>query len=656
MKSRIITLFICVCALWGLLILRASYLQLLPNKKLGHLQDKQFKTVVNLQARRGNITDHLGREMAMSAPAYSIYADPGIIENPKSVSQFLGKTLGDNPKTVYSKIKDKSKRFVWLDRLVDVSLINKIKDRKIRGIGFVEEWKRVYPNDFLLSSVMGFVGKEGQGLEGLELAYDKDLKGENKKVTLMKDAKGRPIIQDGMMFKEVPQGKDIVLTIDSDLQFFVETELLQAIKKHDADGAYAVVLDAKTSAIRAMASLPHYNLNSPSQFTSYQRRNRSVTDTFEPGSTMKTFVIAEALEKKLFQPESKIFCENGRFKIGKRIIREAEKDHSQGLITVNEVLAYSSNIGTSKIALQLGDKNLKAGLNRFGFGQKMGIDMPGEAKGIMVPLPWKDHLLANVSFGQGVTATPLQLANAYAVIANGGVLNRPYIVDTIKDPEGIDPDIKTQAQGRRVLSEAVAEQMKNMLIGVTTGKGTGLSARVPGYTVGGKTGTAQKINPNGKGYSGGGYIGSFAGFIPANDPQYVIFVAVDRPRKDYYGSIVAAPIFSSIASYAVRKEGIRPEIESDPKLNLATQAENTNYVAQTTEDVQFFDSQDLINESDLLTAAPDLKNLTVRQVFEKIQGKNLNVKIIGSGKVYQSSPDVGQALNDKRQITVYLKE
>ena len=252
----------------------------------------------------------------------------------------------------------------------------------------------------MLATTLGFVGKENHGLEGLELFYDQQLRGESKKVSMRKDARGRPLIQDGMLFTETPQGKEVKLTIDSDLQYFVETELKQAMIKHEADAAYAVVLDAKTSAIRALASLPTFDSNNPSKAEPGQRRNRSVTDTYEPGSTLKTFVIAQALDEKVFQPNSKIFCENGAFRIGKRIIREAEANHSQGTISVSEVLAYSSNIGTSKIALKLGDAKLREGLMKFGFGQKLGTDLPGEAKGIMLSLPWRDHLLANVSFGQ----------------------------------------------------------------------------------------------------------------------------------------------------------------------------------------------------------------------------------------------------------------
>lgn len=652
MKSKIITLFIFFCSLWSLLVFRAAYLQFVPHDKLSSLQTRQFQTVVTLPSRRGNILDVNGKELAMSSPAYSVYADPKMMTNKKQAAKVIAKILNMNLSEVNYKIKDSSKRFVWIDRLVSVSQVEDLKTSQIKGLGFVEEWKRVYPNDHLLSSTIGFTGKEGQGLEGLELFYDKTLKGEGKKVSMKKDARGRPLIQDGMAFTETPQGKDVRLTIDSDLQYFVETELKQAIQKYEADAAYAVVLDAKTSAIRALSSLPNFDLNNPSKSNSLNRRNRSVTDTYEPGSTLKTIIIAEALDEKLYQPNSKIFCENGIFKIGKRVIREAEREHAQGLITVSEILAYSSNIGTSKIALKMGDEKLKESLVKFGFGQKTGVDLPGEAKGIMLGLPWKDHLLANVSFGQGITVTPLQMANAYAAIANGGVLNTPYIVDTIFDPETGETISNQPKTIRRVVSEETAKQMRMMLAGVTSGKGTGLNARVNGYIVGGKTGTAQKIKTNGKGYMPGGYIGSFTGFIPANDPQYVIYVALDHPKKGYYGSQVAAPLFASIASYVVRRNGVAAEVLADRNISNVPQAQNQ----KTKDELKEFSSDSMSSDEQMLTAAPNLVDLSVREALEKATSQQIKLKIIGKGKVDQTIPHSGEALDEERTMTIILKE
>ncbi len=654
MKSKVVTLFIAVSFLWSLLIFRAAYLQFLPQEKLSHLQIKQFQTVITLPSRRGSIYDRHGKELAMSSPAYSLYADPKIIENKKQVARQLAKITGGSPREIYSKIKDGSKRFIWIDRIITASAGDEIRELKIRGLGLVEEWKRVYPNDTLLASTLGFVGKEGQALEGIELYQDSVLRGEKKKVSLRRDARGRPLIQDGLLFTETPQGKEMKLTVDADLQYFVEAEMATAIKMYEADGGWAIVLDAKTSAIRAISSLPTFDANKPSLSSATTRRNRCVTDTFEPGSTMKTFVLAHAIEKKVVEPHTKIFCENGAFRIGKRVIHEAEKDHAHGTITVSEILAYSSNIGTSKIALMMGDEKLKEGLSAFGFGQKLNVDLPGEAKGITVPLPWRDHLIANVSFGQGITATPLQIANAYAAIANGGILNQPYIIESITDVETNETTITKPKEIRRVISSETAAQMRMMLAGVTGEKGTGQAARVAGYIVGGKTGTAQKIKTEGRGYMQNGYIASFSGFIPANDPQIVIFVALDHPRKGFYGAQVAAPLFSKIASYAVRRDGVAPEVLTEKTISKVK--DDSLAVRFLNQDKKInIDETNITDSSHVAAMAPQMKALTVREVLSRAADQKIEVKLVGSGRVDSTWPEAGQTLPGDRHMTIYLK-
>ena len=633
-------------------------MQFVPHDKLNSLQNRQFQTIVTLPARRGNIYDKNGKELAMSSPSYSLYADPKILIEKKKIAEQVAKIISVSPREVMSKISDGSRRFVWLDRLLDATAAEKIRQLKVKGLGLVEDWKRVYPNDSLLGSTLGFVGKEGQALEGLELYHDQILRGEKKEVLTRRDARGRPLVQDGLLFTENPQGKEIKLTIDSELQYFVEAEMMHTIREHDADGGWAVVLDAKTSAIRAIASLPTYDPNNPQNASSFQRRNRAVTDTFEPGSTMKTFVIAQAVDENKVKPNTKIFCENGHFRIGKRVIHEAEADHAQGTITVSEVLAYSSNIGTAKIALQMGDDKLKRGLLAFGFGERSGVDLPGEAKGITVRLPWADHLLANVSFGQGITATPLQLANAYATIANGGVLKRPYIVESVTDVETGEVNVTKPQDIRRVVSEDTAAKMRLMLTGVTSDKGTGVAARVPGFIVGGKTGTAQKIKSFGKGYQRGAYIGSFSGFIPANDPQFVIFVGIDYPKKNgYYGTQVAAPLFSKIASYAVRKNGINPEILAEKGTNEPVNVVQIARQADPKADkaINIGDNNVKATPAELPKVVPYLKTLTMREVLKITGEQKIQVKFVGTGRVENTYPEQGQSLDDDRNVTVILR-
>ncbi|MES3039008.1 MAG: penicillin-binding protein 2, partial [Bdellovibrionota bacterium] len=588
MKSRLILIFMVFVGLWTVLILRAAYLQFLPHERLTNLQNRQFQTIVNLEARRGPILDRQGRDLALSTTTYSLYADPKILEGKRNVARKLAKELDDTYEVILNKIKDPSRRFVWIQRWMPQEKMQKIKAMKIRGLSFVEEWRRVYPNDSLLAHTLGFMGNEGQGLEGVELAYNKDLLGDHKKIIVRRDARGRPLMAEGLLFTENPDGDEIKLTIDSELQYALENELSSAVKEFEAGSAYGIILDAKTSAIRAIATAPAFDLNKAQRVAPEIRRNRTITDSYEPGSTMKTFLIATALREKLIQPNTKFFCENGAMKVGDRIIREAEAREKFGWMTVTEILAVSSNIGSTKIAFEVGPEKLRQGLEDFGFGHKSGVDLPGEVRGTVLPLPWRQHLLANISFGHGVTASPLQIANAYAAIASGGTLHQPYIVESIRRHETGEV-IETKPKViRQVLTKEDAEKMRMILTAVTGKGGSGINARVNGFLVGGKTGTAQKVNPTGRGYIKGGYISSFGGFIPAHDPQFVIYVAIDEPKKGYYGAQLAAPMFSRIASYAVRREGIAPLIlseETSPQRGPAAaiaKLKNASLVKKTT--------------------------------------------------------------------------
>lgn len=531
---------------------------------------------------------------------------------------------------------------------------NAIKSWNVRGLSFVEEWRRVYPNESLLAHSLGFLGSEGQGLEGLEKAFDLDLKGSSKKVSVRRDARGRPLIADGLLFIENPDGNELKLTVDSDIQYNLENELSQAVSTFEADSAVGVVLDVQTSAVVAMASVPTFDVNNAMKTAPEIRRDKSATDSFEPGSTMKTFIIATALREGIVAPNTKFFCENGSFKVGDKIIREAEAKEVFGHLTVSEILAVSSNIGTTKIAFKVGAEVLRQGLLDFGFGNRLGVDLPGEARGTVLPLPWRQHLLSNISFGHGITATPLQIANAYAAIANGGVLNVPYLVQSIRDGEtGAIKEVYSKPI-RRVLTPEQASQMRLMLTGVTGPGGTGGNARVNGFYVAGKTGTAQKVNPNGRGYLRGAYISSFAGFIPSNNPRFVIYIALDYPRKAFYGAQVAAPIFSRVASYIVRKEGLAPVLlaESttvkDRKKAIKLDSEKSRGLSSVSEG-------DIVSTSLELGVVPDVTNMTLREVLRRFSGKEINIKFRGQGVVSGIEPPVGSPLPSNKELTVILR-
>ncbi len=666
MKSRIPIIFACFLVVWGFVILRAAQLQFLPANQLLARQERQFQSVVKLEARRASILDRKGREMALSVKAYSLFADPSKIESAKWVSRKLAKPLGMSSDQIFAKLKDRKRQFVWISRKMDSEIQEAVQSLGIAGLGFIEEYKRIYPNEELLAPALGMVGSEGQGLEGLELSLDQYLRGESKKLSVPRDARGRPLVMDGLLFAEVPEGQDAQLTIDSEIQNQLENELVKTVKEFGADQAYGVILDVATSELVAIAMAPTFDANKAQKVSLEKRRHRTVTDVLEPGSVLKTFAIAAALEENLIQPSSRINTEHGKFKVNDRWIREAEASHNWASLTVPEILSFSSNVGTAKIAMMLGDKKLRDYFERFGFGTKTGIEFPGEQKGALLPLPWHDHLLSNVSFGQGVSTTPLQVAAAYLAIANGGVWKKPRILKALKDP--VTGEMKQipvlESESRRVMSPEKARSVRLMLTGVTAEGGTGFNARVDGFMVAGKTGTAQKVNPKGGGYMEGAYVSSFAGFLPAENPKYVIYISVDHPKKiSFYGSQVSAPVFSRMAGYITRQEGWAPVIVEEKNLT------STDWKAlQKKTDRRSKKKMGLVTptpipvlealQSPILEFhpyVPQLTNLTVREVLKKMQGQEVEVRLVGTGVVHDTWPKSGGAWSRKKQLTLFLR-
>ncbi len=649
MKSRIVWIFGLFAVLWIFLVLRGAQLQFIPHEQIQSRQEKQFQTVVRLEARRGAILDRKGRELALSVKAYSLYADPAQIEHPRELARRLAAKLKMPVDQIFSKLKDQERRFAWIARKIDPELYENISSWDVKGLAFVTESKRIYPNERLLAPVLGLVGTEGQGLEGLELSLDRYLQGNSKKMIVRRDARGRPLIMDGLVFAEAPEGQEVQLTIDSEIQHELEKELEKVTTEFRADQAYGVILDVTTSDIMAMAMAPGFDANKGNLVKPERRRNRSLTDTFEPGSVMKTFAMAAALEEGLIQPNTKIDTEGGRLKVADRWIREADSTHRWANLTVSEILAFSSNVGTTKVAFMLGDQRLRGYLDKFGFGSKSGIELPGEARGAFPALPWHPHLLSNISFGQGISATPLQVATAYAAIANGGVWRKPRIVKSLRDmgTGEVREGSLEKPEERRVLSHETSQSLRLMLTGVTSAGGTGLNARVEGFPVAGKTGTAQKANPNGRGYLEGAYISSFAGFLPAQDPKYVIFIAVDHPKQQsYYGNQVAAPVFSRISTFMTRLEGWAPVLLAEKNLvrgKLAKPGVHEPKPAISLEP----------GEEGLLV--PQFSNWTAREVLKAIEGRKIEVRVVGSGFVHDTSPPAGASWGKGKYLTLYLR-
>jgi len=647
MKSRILILFSIFFALWTLLIIRAAQLQIFPDSRLATLKRRQFETSLEIRTRRGAILDRGGHELAASVPSYSLFADPKMIESRVEVTRRLAKSLGINKVFLKKRLKDHERRFVWIKRQLSNVQKAEIENWNFSGLHFIEEPKRVYPNGSLMAQVLGFVGAEGNGLEGLELRFDKELRGQLKQVILPKDNRGRPLLADGRTLTEVPDGADLELTIDHEVQFTLERELQNVVEKFAAASAVGIVMDPQTSEVLAMANVPTVDLNEGYRDSSVISRNRVVTDAFEPGSVMKTFLIAGSLKENIVKPSTRYYCEGGRMKVGDRWVKEAEKKEAFAWLNVTEILAYSSNVGAAKIAFDLGDRRLLQNLTDFGFGAKLGIDLPGEGRGIVNPLPWHSHLLSNVAFGQGITATPLQVASAYAAIANGGILKRPLLVKAIRPRDGQAPTEFQTEELRHVLTPVQASTLRLMLMAATEEKATGASARIPGYFVAGKTGTAQKVDTNHGGYEKNGYISSFAGFVPANSPRYVIYVAVDNPTKGYYGAQVAAPVFAHLAQYLVRRAGLPPAQISEHNVILANESQKRSQL-------QMAALRDLkrYSQAEAQAGFPNLLGMTLREALAHLSGNQVDIR--GHGVVVRTFPQAGASL-DVKTVSLVLE-
>ncbi len=625
----------CSLLLW----VKGARLQLLPDEKIIKTKKNLFEKVVTIKPRRGIIYDRYGRELALSVSSHSLFADPSLIKNSFETADRLSRLIKISRGKILKKIRNKKKRFVWIKRHALDKEREKILSWNVYGLGFIEEPKRVYPNETLMSQILGFTGANGRGLEGLELVYDDLLSGTEQKIVTPRDARGRPLFIDGGMFINKTRGSDIYLTIDSDLQFVLERELSTVIKSFKARSAMGLILNAQTSEILALAHSPNFNPNNPFRYSSELYRNRIIADSFEPGSTFKTFIAAIALKENI-PPHTLFDGGDGKLKIGKHIIREAEADHGYKKISISKMLAVSSNVGAAVLALRLTDQVLYPSLKEMGFGEKLEVDFPLEGRGALQDLPWRDILTANVGFGQGVSATPLQMATAYTAIANGGLLKKPYILHSTIHLGGHKKKAEGSSLVRRIFTKEQSEILTFMLTQAVSQEGTGFRARIEGFLTAGKTGTAQKTDPKKRGYVKGKYISSFIGFVPADHPRFVIYIAVDEPTTKFYGSTVAAPVFSTVGSYAVRRAGIPPSFVEEP--NILTSAETP--------------IKPVINEKISKEKTPNFVGLSLREAFQKANEFNVKLKVKGSGLVRASIPFSGEFLPQDRIVTVILND
>lgn len=544
MRKRAVILNTAIAFGFFVVILRLADIMLLNHVKFYEKAKIQQSKQEDIQVRRGVIFDRQGREMAVNLELESLYCDPSEIVSPEKSAYELSRVTGKPEKAIFTKLSSDS-RFMWLERKLESGVAKKIKDMKISGLAFQPDAKRFYPKGLLASHILGFVNIDNIGLEGTELKYDRYLRGSGGKVVFERDASGRKLSK-GVNMES--RGNNIILTIDEGLQYMVETELDSAMNKWHASAATAIMLDPFTGDILALANRPSYNPNSPAENKDSERRNRAVTDCYEPGSTFKIIIGTAAIEEGAVDLESKFDCSRGVIEVGGRVIHDA---HRHGMLTFREVIQKSSNVGSVMIGLKLGKENIYKYAKSFGFGEKTNVDLPGEVSGwIRPPEKWSGVSIGSISIGQEVAVTPLQVLRAYSAIANGGFLVTPHVASKV-----ITPDGRTvwsfRSEIKRVISQKTAETFKEILKMVTEEGGTARSASVNGNLVAGKTGTAQIIDPITKRYSKEKFVSSFVGFVPADNPRVAMIVVIYEPKGQIYGGVVAAPVFKRIAENAL---------------------------------------------------------------------------------------------------------
>src|SRR5262245_57009541 len=620
---------------------RAFQLQVVQGDKLMRLGQRQHLKEWIVLPKRGALFDRAGEPLAISMESQSVYVRPHRIQDAQNLAQNLARILNLSDADVRQKLNS-DKPFVWVKRQVSGPEAEKVQALNVDGIGMFYEPNRFYPQGQLAGQLIGFVGRDSEGLEGLELKYNDYIRGETGSSVTERDALGRRVLVQGVERLRIPPGSDIHLTLDTSIQHIAEKELEAAIVKFRAKAGVAIVVEPFTGEVLALANYPTFNPNNFSKQTAEQRRNRAVTDSFEPGSTFKTILAAAALEEGAVGKDDLFYCEMGKYPYAGRVIHDT---HPYCWLPFSKILQVSSNIGFTKVAEKLKRDRYFKYMEKFGFGQPTGIDVPGEIGGLSrKPESWSAIDLATHAFGQGISATPMQMVMAYAAIANGGFLMRPYVSRRVVSPQG---EVLLENQPhvvRRVISEKTAKLLANMLRDVTNEGGTGVMANVDGFEVAGKTGTAQKVDPVHGGYSAKKRVASFVGFVPANDPRLVALVLIDEPEVNVYGGVVAAPVFRNIAQGSLRQLAVAPQKAAaiplppnQPDMAIRRGAKP---------------SYQTVMNSD---GAPDFVGLSLREALEKAQSMRVKVRLQGNGYVVKQSPAAGGRWNDEEILVLNLQ-
>ena len=634
-KVRIIflscLLFLCFMFILG----RMFQLQVLKKEQLYKLAAQQQNVQVPFVPKRGTIYDSRGNELAVSIEVDSVYADARKVVEVGKTAKELASILQIDREELKQKLKS-HRAFEWVQRKISSKEVEQIKALQLPGISFLKENRRFYPNSQLAAHLVGFVGLDSKGLEGIEFQYDSLLNGENQVWTAARDALGREITMGKGPFEKEDHYRNIVLTIDKPIQHITETELGRGVEKWGAKGGMAIAMDPSSGKILAMASSPTFNPNQFIQYRSKSWRNRALCDVFEPGSLFKAFLAAAALEEQVVRPSDSFFCENGSYKVYDRTIHDISK---HGWLTFQQIIKFSSNIGASKVGEKMGKERLYRYISAFGFGEKTRVGLPGEGKGVVHhPRYWSPVALDTISFGQGVSVTAIQLVTALSAIANGGNLMKPYVVEKIMNEKNETIQSFKPETVRKVISEETAKKMMVLLKATTEKGGTGEGAIPVGYEVAGKTGTAQKVDSLMGGYSEDRYVSGFMGFAPADAPKLVLLVIVDEPQGNSYGGVVAAPIFKTIM------EKVLPTLNVIPKGTMVVKSELDSAPRREASGTPPLIDEIKVGKGMGMVVMPDLTGLSMRNALSRIEGKGLVIKVSGNGKVVEQVPRPGSVI------------
>ena len=626
----------------GTITARAYQLQVQEKDRLGDIARAGYIGTTKLPPTRGTIYDREGHELALSIEVRSVFCHPNRIKEKIKTARHLSKILKEKQGTILKRLKSQTS-FAWIKRKIDPDRAAKVKALDIDGVGVINETRRYYPGREIAAHLIGFVGADNQGLEGLEKRYDGLLKGPQYNLIHMRDALGRPF----SISRPTTSGHrmhDLILTIDLDIQYKAQQVLESAVKKTKAKSGHCLVLDPETGEILALAVVPDFNPNIFSRYRPAQWRNRIITDCFEPGSTLKALLLAACLEEYVVTPNTSFDCEQGKYKIGRHVIRDT---HKHGMLSVSDIIVHSSNIGAIKIGQKLGYETFYEYLKNFGFASETGIDLLGERKGfIRSPKKARSIDQANLFFGQGMSATSLQIAVAMAAIANGGKLMRPYVVKAvINESGGVEKETRPKVV-RRVISDQTARRVAGILEGVVDEEGTGSKAAISGFRVAGKTGTSQKVDPKSKKYSRTKYVATFVGFVPLDHPRLVILVVIDEPKGIPYGGVVAAPVFSEIGLWSLNHLQVNPKIRLVEKgLDAREKTSSRSVSAQT----------DRVSIEVKTGFLPDFRGLGMRKVISEARSLGLKTLLEGTGLAVKQNPKPGSPLQKVHTVKVIFR-